>query len=111
MTTAEFTRKCRELQGRFRERMGEPMGKGPYPKGPNYQINMLVNGEKTGKNFVNEYTFNYAKRRVNNIQHNETIDKYRLFNNMRGFDPASEDDMEDNGMTRYMENNDEEGWD
>ena len=31
--------------------------------------------------------------------------------NMRGFDPASEDDMEDNGMSRYMENKDEEGWD
>ena len=31
--------------------------------------------------------------------------------NMRGFDPASEDDMEDNGMRRYMENNDDEGWD
>ena len=29
--------------------------------------------------------------------------------NMRGFDPASEDDMDDNGMSRYMENN-EEGW-
>lgn len=33
------------------------------------------------------------------------------YDNMRGFDPASEDDMEDNGMRRYMENNDEEGWD
>ncbi len=31
--------------------------------------------------------------------------------NMRGFDPASEDDSDDNGMSRYMENNDEEGWD
>jgi len=31
--------------------------------------------------------------------------------NMRGFDPASEDDMDDNGMSCYMENNDEEGWD
>lgn len=31
--------------------------------------------------------------------------------NMRGFDPASEDDMDDNGMSRYMENNAEEGWD
>ena len=31
--------------------------------------------------------------------------------NMRGFDPASEDDMDDNGMSRYMENNDEVGWD
>ncbi len=31
--------------------------------------------------------------------------------NMRGWDPASEDDTGDNGMSRYMENNDEEGWD
>lgn len=31
--------------------------------------------------------------------------------NMRGWDPASEDDMPDNGMSRYIENNDEEGWD
>ena len=30
--------------------------------------------------------------------------------NMRGFDPASEDDMDDNGMSRYMENDDDEGW-
>ena len=29
---------------------------------------------------------------------------------MRGFDPASEDDMPDNCMSRYMENNDEEGF-
>ena len=35
----------------------------------------------------------------------------RNYDNMRGFDPASEDDMDDNGMSRYMENNDEEGWD
>ena len=32
------------------------------------------------------------------------------YDNMRGFDPASEDDMDDNGMDRYMENNDEGGW-
>jgi len=36
---------------------------------------------------------------------------HRSSDNMRGFDPASEDDMDDNGMRRYMENNDEEGWD
>ena len=30
---------------------------------------------------------------------------------MRHFDPASEDDMDDNGMSRYMDNNDDEGWD
>ena len=35
----------------------------------------------------------------------------RQSDNMRGFDPAFEDDMDDNGMSRYMENNDDEGWD
>ena len=33
------------------------------------------------------------------------------YDNMRGFDPAFEDDMDDNSMSRYVENNDEEGWD
>ncbi len=89
MTTAEFTRRCRELQGRYRERMGEAMGYGPRPKSPNKQINMLVNGEKTGKNFVNEFTFNYAKRRVEKIKPNETIDEYRLFNNMLSSQPMA----------------------
>jgi hypothetical protein len=37
--------------------------------------------------------------------------EYHKPDNMRGFDPASEDDMDDNGMTRFMEVNDEEGWD
>lgn len=32
------------------------------------------------------------------------------YDNMRGFDPASEDDGDDNGISRYMENDDEEGW-
>lgn len=30
--------------------------------------------------------------------------------NMRGWDPASEDDSNDNGMNRWSENNDEKGW-
>ena len=30
--------------------------------------------------------------------------------NMRGWDTPSEDDLDDNGMSRYMENNDDEGW-
>ena len=37
--------------------------------------------------------------------------KKNNYDNMRGFDPASEDDTEDNGLSRYMENNDDEGWD
>ncbi len=31
--------------------------------------------------------------------------------NLRGFDPASEDDMDDNGMQRYFDANDDESWD
>ena len=31
--------------------------------------------------------------------------------NMRGFDPISEDDTGDYGVSRYLENTDEEGWD
>ena len=37
--------------------------------------------------------------------------KSSSYDNMRGFDPASEDDMDDNGMSRYMENDDDERWD
>ena len=35
----------------------------------------------------------------------------RRSDNMRGWDPASEDDSDENGMDRYMENDDERGWD
>lgn len=31
--------------------------------------------------------------------------------NMHGWDPASEDDSHDNGMSRWSENNDERDWD
>ena len=30
--------------------------------------------------------------------------------NLRGWDTTSEDDTHDNGMQRYMENDDDEGW-
>ena len=89
MTITEFTKKCRELQGAYRDRMGEPMGYGPRPNSPNKQINMLVGGETTGKNFVNEYAFNHAKYRVKNKDDAETIDGYRLFNNMLSSQPMA----------------------
>ncbi len=89
MTIREFTQKCRELQGKYRERMGEPMGVGPHLKNGTPQINMLVDGDKTGKNFVNEYAFNHAKYRVENKDVAETIDEYRLFNNMLSSQPMA----------------------
>ena len=51
----------------------------------------------------------HAVRSVN-ISH-RSASSFSESDNMRGFDPASEDDMEDNGMSRYMENYDDEGWD
>lgn len=70
----------------------------------------------SSSNKRDEYIFN-------NVQTSKTIDKDNSqndsirnpnstphFDNMRGFDPPSEDDMDDNGMNRYIENNDEEGW-
>ena len=37
--------------------------------------------------------------------------KDKELDNMRGFDPASENDMDDNGMQRYFDANDDEAWD
>lgn len=89
MNIKDFTQKCREQQGRYRERMGEPMGKGPGRDSKNKHTNMLVNGEVTGKNFVNEFAFNHAKYRVAHKLSNETINEYRLFNNMLSSQPMA----------------------
>lgn len=35
---------------------------------------------------------------------------YRHDDNMQRFDPPSEDDMDDNGMSRYMNAYDDEDW-
>lgn len=52
-----------------------------------------------------------AKGKTEEVKPSSTpSDKPDDKNNMRSFDPASENDMPDNGMSRYMENNDEEGW-
>ena len=89
MTITEFRSMCREHQGMFREMIGEPMGVGPWRNSSTKQISMLLNGEKTGKNFVDKFTFNYAKSRVKNLQAHETIDEYRLFNNMLSSQPMA----------------------
>ena len=53
-----------------------------------------------------------AKRKsYSSTKSSRSSSSMRHSDNMRGFDPASEDDMDDNGMSRYMENNDDEGWD
>jgi hypothetical protein len=54
---------------------------------------------------------NESPKTVSPSSSSSSRNTYRESDNMRGFDPASEDDMDDNGMTRYMEANDDEGWD
>ena len=45
------------------------------------------------------------------ISSHSSYHREKELDNMRGFDPASEDDMDDNGMQRYFDANDEEAWD
>lgn len=49
---------------------------------------MIANGENTGRNFVNDFTFEYAKQRIAGKK-NETIDEYRLFNNLLSSQPMA----------------------
>lgn len=86
MSIKEFTEKCRKLQGCFRDEMKQQMGIGPSGKP---QINMIVDGERTGKNFVNDFAFRYAKHRVEHRQKNETFGVDRLFNNLLSSQPMA----------------------
>ena len=89
LSIRKFTEQCRKLQSRFREKNGWEMGVGPYRFSKKLQINMIVDGENTGRNFVNKFAFQYAKDRVVHIQNNETFDEYRLFNNLLSSQPMA----------------------
>ena len=52
----------------------------------------------------------YVRKMARDIVNSGKKDSRRS-DNMRGWDPASEDDARENGMDRYMENDDEKGWD
>ena len=52
----------------------------------------------------------YVRKMARDIVNSGRNDSRRS-DNMRGWDPASEDDADENGMDRYMENDDERGWD
>ena len=62
--------------------------------------------EKAWKEAHEEYVRKMARDIVNSGR-----SENRRSSNMRGWDPASEDDLDENGMDRYMENDDENGWD
>ena len=78
-----FTRKARLLQSHYRvNNTNEAMGTGPLTSSTSHYGNMLVNGESSGKNFFFKETFEYAAKRVMEKKPAETIDAFRLFNNM-----------------------------
>lgn len=91
-----FTAKARLLQSFYRVEIGEK----EYGVGPNKQSkdkdrnftrygNMLVDGTTSGRNFLLPETFAYAKQRVECITKNETINEYRLFNNLLSSQPLA----------------------
>lgn len=78
-----FTRKARLLQSMYRIELEEfECGFGPNKNSKEKYGNMLFNGEKSAKNFFFKETFEYAHQRVKTKKQYETIDDYRLFNNM-----------------------------
>ena len=80
-----FTAKYRKMQSEYRANvLGVKFGKGPNKNSDTYYGNMLVNGDKTGLNFISDAAFKFAKQKVLDKQINKvmTIDKFRLFNNM-----------------------------
>ncbi|MCB9211239.1 MAG: hypothetical protein H6609_17870 [Ignavibacteriales bacterium] len=85
-TDSQFKAKCRNLQNEYRINVLKEteMGFGPYKNSKARLGNILINGEESGKNFISNETFLYAKQKVRDKIINSclTIDEYRLFNNM-----------------------------
>ena len=89
-----FVAECRKLQSIYRAEIGEEIR--PYKDRNGHEhhyCNYISNGEvaKEGcwKNFLTEYAFKYAQRRVVNRQKRETIEADRLFNNLLSSQPMA----------------------
>lgn len=80
-----FTRKYRFHQSTYRATVLQvPFGYGPNVNSEKEYGSMLINGEKSGDNFISEAAFMFAKQKVLDKQINKdmTIEEFRLFNNM-----------------------------
>lgn len=86
---SEFVAKCRLLQSIYRVEIGEDEGYIQRGSKRYFYGNYIMNGDKTGKNFLEDYIFDYAKKRVNNRKHYETINEERLFNNLLSSQPMA----------------------
>ena len=81
----KFVAKCRLHQSKYRYKiLKENCGFGPTENSKSNFGNMLINGEKSGSNFISPVAFKYAIQRTldKSINKDLTIDNYRLFNNM-----------------------------
>ena len=86
---SKFVAKCRLLQSIYRVEIGEDEGYIQRGSKRYFYGNYIMNGDKTGKNFLEDYIFDYAKKRVNNRKHYETIKEERLFNNLLSSQPMA----------------------
>ena len=93
---SKFVAKCRKLQSIYRHEIGEEIC--PYTDrygNVHYYGNYISNGESPRegcwKNFLTEYAFNYAKKRVDPEYKKpyETIEADRLFNNLLSSQPMA----------------------
>ena len=84
-----FTKKARLLQSIYRVEIGEEEGVGPTKTSKQKYGNMISGGEVSGKNFLMKETFEYAQKRVAEKSKNETIDGFRLFNNLLSSQPMA----------------------
>lgn len=88
-----FTKRARLLQSMYRVEIGEEEGFGPTRASKRKYGNMISGGEVSGKNFLMKETFEYAQDRVKSKKkekrNEETIDEFRLFNNLLSSQPMA----------------------
>lgn len=73
----------------YRVEIGEEKGFGPTRAFKRKYGNMINGDEVSGKNFLMKETFEYAKKKVAEKSKNETINGFRLFNNLLSSQPMA----------------------
>lgn len=88
-TDSPFAAKARFHQSWYRENVlkEHEYGFGPEATAKTKYGNILVNGQHTGSNFLTPLIFKYAQHRRAFLKKEETIQEYRLFNNMLSSQP------------------------
>jgi hypothetical protein len=84
-----FTSRARFLQSWYRVNVlkQSDFGFGPEENSKTKYGNILVDGQKTGMNFLSREIFKYAQFRTQFLKSGETIKEYRLYNNMLSSQP------------------------